>query len=50
MAPLLFLMVFMGVYPAPFLNRSRESVVAISERVGGAPGGTIEKAKIEVKK
>jgi NADH-quinone oxidoreductase subunit M len=45
-APLLFLMVFMGVYPAPFLNRSKESVVAISERVkGGAAGGAIEKAE-----
>jgi NADH-quinone oxidoreductase subunit M len=45
-APLLFLMVFMGVYPAPFLNRSKESVVAISERVkGGAAGGVIEKAE-----
>ena len=32
-APLLFLMVFMGVYPSPFLNRSRESVVAIEQRL-----------------
>lgn len=49
-APLLFLMVFMGVYPTPFLNRSKESVVAISERLSGGAGGTIEKAEIEVKK
>jgi NADH-quinone oxidoreductase subunit M len=41
-APLLFLMVYMGVYPSPFLNRSRESVVAIQERVGGQAGGTID--------
>jgi hypothetical protein len=35
-------MVFMGVYPKPFLDRSRETVVAIQERViGGAKGGTI---------
>jgi NADH-quinone oxidoreductase subunit M len=40
--PLLFLMFFMGVYPAPFLNRAKESIVAIRERViGGAKGGTI---------
>jgi NADH-quinone oxidoreductase subunit M len=41
-APLVFLMVFMGVYPKPFLNASRDSVVAIQERVsGGSKGGTI---------
>jgi NADH-quinone oxidoreductase subunit M len=40
--PLLFLMVFMGVYPKPFLNRSREAVVAIEQRVMGQAGGTIE--------
>ena len=44
-APLLFLMVYMGVYPAPFLNRSRESVVAIQERVVKQAGGTIDKAE-----
>jgi NADH-quinone oxidoreductase subunit M len=49
-APLLILMVLMGVYPAPFLNRSKESIVAISERVSGTAGGEIEKAEIEVKK
>jgi NADH-quinone oxidoreductase subunit M len=43
-APLLFLMVYMGVYPKPFLDRSRESVVAIQERVAGGAGGTIEPA------
>ena len=50
MAPLLFLMVYMGVYPAPFLNRSKEAVVAISERVSNTPGGTIEKAEIETER
>ncbi len=45
MIPLLFLMVFMGVYPKPFLNASRESVVAIQERVIRQSGGTIEKAE-----
>lgn len=48
-APLLFLMVFMGVYPSPFLNRSKESVVAISERLNPSLGGTIEKAQTEPK-
>jgi NADH-quinone oxidoreductase subunit M len=42
-APLLFLMVFMGVYPKPFLDRSRKAVVAIQERVMGQAGGTIDK-------
>ncbi|MBA2379759.1 MAG: NADH-quinone oxidoreductase subunit M [Blastocatellia bacterium] len=46
MIPLLFLMVFMGVYPKPFLDRSRESVVAIQERVVRQAGGTIEQAQV----
>jgi NADH-quinone oxidoreductase subunit M len=41
MVPLLFLMVYMGVYPKPFLNRSEESVKAIQERVVHQAGGTI---------
>jgi NADH:ubiquinone oxidoreductase subunit 4 (subunit M) len=44
-APLVVLMVFMGVYPAPFLNRSRESVVAIEERLTNRADGTIGKAE-----
>jgi len=44
MVPLLFLMVFMGVYPRPILERSRESVVAIQQIVNGETrGGEIEK-------
>lgn len=39
LSPLLFLMLFMGVYPSPFLNRSREAVVAIKERVAGHTTG-----------
>jgi len=31
--PLIFLMFFMGVYPQPFLNRSRESVEAARQRI-----------------
>jgi NADH-quinone oxidoreductase subunit M len=43
-APLLFLMVFMGVYPRPFLDRSREAVVAIEQRLTRRAGGTVEQA------
>lgn len=39
-APLVFLMVFMGVYPRPFLERTEVSVRAIHERVQPA-GGSI---------
>lgn len=41
-APLLFLMVYMGVYPRPFLDASRESIVAIQERVMKQAGGSID--------
>jgi NADH-quinone oxidoreductase subunit M len=44
-APLLILMVYMGVFPKPFLNRSRDAVVAIQERVMGQAGGTVEKTE-----
>jgi NADH-quinone oxidoreductase subunit M len=44
-APLLFLMVFMGVYPRPFLDRSREAVVAIEQRLQRRAGGTVEQAE-----
>jgi NADH-quinone oxidoreductase subunit M len=37
--PLLFLMLFMGVYPRVFLDRSKASVLAIGERLGGPPAG-----------
>jgi len=43
-APLMFLMVYMGVYPRPFLDRSKESVKAIEERVV-PQGGSIDHAK-----
>lgn len=49
MSPLLFLMVFMGVYPMPFLNASRDAVVAIQERVVKQAGGTIDHAQVEAK-
>ena len=41
LAPLLFLMVYMGVYPRPFLERSDASVKQIQERVVRQAGGTI---------
>ena len=41
MIPLILLMVYMGVYPKPFLNRSDASVKAIEERVVGQAGGTV---------
>jgi NADH-quinone oxidoreductase subunit M len=37
--PLLFLMLFMGVYPRVFLDRSQPSVVAIRDRVKSTPAG-----------
>ena len=47
LAPLLVLMVYMGVYPKPFLSRSREAVVAIQQRVMHQAGGTVEQAQVE---
>ncbi len=40
-APLVFLMVFMGVYPKPFLDVSKPSIAAIQKRVLQQAGGTI---------
>ncbi len=37
--PLLFLMLYMGVYPAPFLARSRQSVEAVRARVAAPDSG-----------
>lgn len=42
MVPLIALMVYMGVFPAPFLKRSGESVKALQERVMHQAGGTVE--------
>jgi NADH-quinone oxidoreductase subunit M len=39
--PLLLLMLFMGVYPQPFLERSQASIIAVRQRIYGTPGGTI---------
>ena len=45
MVPLVTLMVFMGVYPQPFLNATRDSVVAIEKRVMHQAGGEVEHAE-----
>ena len=41
MVPLLALMVYMGVYPKPFLKRLDEPVKALQERVMHQAGGTV---------
>jgi NADH-quinone oxidoreductase subunit M len=41
LVPLLLLMLLMGVYPRPFLDRSRQSVLFVRERVTqGESGGS----------
>jgi NADH-quinone oxidoreductase subunit M len=46
--PLMFLMLFMGVYPRPFLDRSKAAVESIRARVMQSPaGGSIETANLE---
>jgi NADH-quinone oxidoreductase subunit M len=40
LVPLLILMLFMGVYPRVFLDRSRESVAAVRSIVAAPEGGT----------
>jgi len=45
MLPLLALMLFMGVYPQPFLSRSRASVEAARQSVAGPSVGTPEVAQ-----
>ncbi|HLA96452.1 MAG TPA: NADH-quinone oxidoreductase subunit M [Pyrinomonadaceae bacterium] len=50
MAPLLFLMVFMGVYPRPFLDAAKDSVNAIQKRVMQQAGGEIDHAAADENK
>lgn len=50
LAPLLALMLFMGVYPGPFLNRSRASIEATRARIATPqPGGSLEIASSRTK-
>lgn len=46
MVPLLFLMVFMGVYPRPFLDAARDSVNTIQKRVMHQAGGDVDQAEM----
>ena len=39
LVPLLLLMLLMGVYPRPFLDRSRGSINAVREQIGTPPSG-----------
>src|SRR5215470_290581 len=43
--PLLFLMFFMGVYPSPFLKRSRDAIEAARERIAGPQSSPAEMAR-----
>jgi NADH-quinone oxidoreductase subunit M len=45
--PLLILMVYMGVFPKPFLKRSDDAIKAIQERVLHQAGGAIEKTELK---
>src|SRR6185369_13132177 len=47
MVPLLFLMVYMGVYPKPFLSRSQDSVKAIQGWVIRRAGGSVKKTEVK---
>ncbi|MFM9905616.1 MAG: NuoM family protein [Pyrinomonadaceae bacterium] len=47
MIPLIALMVYMGVYPKPVLERSDEAIKAIQQRVMHQAGGTIEKTELK---
>ena len=46
-APLLFLMVFMGVYPRPFLDATHSAVTEIQKRVMHQAGGEVAEAEKE---
>ena len=49
--PLLFLMVYMGVYPKPFMERSKHAIVAVQQRLENrAAGGTIAEKTTETHK
>ena len=43
--PLLFLMFFMGVFPSPFLSRSRDAIEAARERIVGPQTPPAEMAR-----
>jgi len=47
LAPLLFLMIYMGVYPKPFLDKTESVVKGLQERVMHQAGGTIAEKTVE---
>ena len=47
LAPLLFLMIYMGVYPKPFLEKTESVVKGLQERVMHQAGGTIAEKSAE---
>ncbi len=47
MIPLIILMVYMGVFPKPFLKRSDEAIKGIQERVMHQAGGTVEQTELK---
>ena len=49
LVPLLLLMLFMGVYPRPFLDRSKAAVEEIRARVAAPTAGTFAEFKSEIK-
>lgn len=48
MVPLIILMVYMGVFPKPFLARTDDAVKAIQVRLMPNAGGTIEQTQVRV--
>jgi NADH:ubiquinone oxidoreductase subunit 4 (subunit M) len=50
LVPLLLLMLFMGIYPSVFLDRSKASIEALRTRVTrGQSGGTFETTELRGK-
>ena len=47
--PLLVLMFFMGVFPRPFLDRSKASIEAVRNRIVGQAGGVFASIRGERK-
>jgi len=48
MVPLILLMVYMGVFPKPFLARTDDAVKAIQARLMPNAGGSIERTQVRV--
>ena len=48
LVPLMILMLFMGVYPRVFLDRSKASVESIRDRVSASPAGGSYTTSVEI--